>query len=58
MLDALGNDRHALAGVLELGVVGADLLDEAPITGRTGVGDDDVVIGALLSAGAGETELE
>src|SRR5690606_21987547 len=41
-----------------LGIVIADLLDEAAVTRRTGVGDDDVVVGALLGAGAGEAEFE
>ena len=40
------------------GVVGADLLDEAAVARRAGIGDDDVVVGALLGAGAGKADLE
>ena len=39
-------------------VVAADLLDELAVTGRVRVGDDDVVVGALLGAAAGQTNLQ
>src|SRR5690606_19110946 len=58
MLDALGDERHALAVVGEHRIVAADLLDEAAVARRTGVGDHDMVVGALLGAGAGEADLE
>src|SRR6185437_4841535 len=58
MLDALGDQRHALARILELGVVMADLLDEAAVTRAAGIGDDDVVVGALRGAGTGKADLE
>ena len=39
-------------------VIVADLFDETAIARRARVGDDDVVVGALLGASAGETDLE
>jgi hypothetical protein len=58
VLHALGDEGDALVLVGELGIVVADLLDEAAVTRRTGVGDDDVVVGALLGAGAGKAEFQ
>jgi hypothetical protein len=58
MLDAFGDERHALAGIGELGIVVADLFDEAAIARAARVGDDDVVVRALGGAGAGEADLE
>src|SRR5688572_19570075 len=58
MLGALGEQVHALAGIGQLRIIGADLLDEAAVPRRAGVGDDDIVVGALLGAGAGETKFQ
>ena len=52
VLDAIG------VVLLEQRVVGPDLLDEAAVAGRVAVGDDDRVVGALLSAATGETDLQ
>ena len=58
--DALGLQGDARLGAV-LGqhrVVGADLLDELAVARRVRVGDDDVVVGALLGAAAGQTDLQ
>ena len=39
-------------------VVAADLFDETAVARRAGVGKHDVVVGALLGAGAGKADLE
>src|SRR5690606_8291155 len=52
-------DDEALLVILgEQRVVGADLLDEAAIAGRTRVGDDDVVVRAVGGAAAGKTDFQ
>jgi hypothetical protein len=52
----LAVDRD-LRGVAE-GVVVAEVLDEAPVTGRADIGDDDAVEGLLLLALAPEAHLD
>jgi hypothetical protein len=59
-----GFDRFQLQGdadrivLLEERVVGADLLDETAVAGRVAVSDDDRVVGALLGAATGQTNLQ
>src|SRR5450830_189231 len=58
--DALDLQGDARGGAV-LGqhrVVAADLLDELAVARRVRVGDDDVVVGALLGAAAGQTNLQ
>ena len=57
--DAIGVERNP-AGVvlLQQRIIGADLFDEAAVAGRVAVGDDDRIVGALLGAATGETDLE
>jgi hypothetical protein len=44
--------------LLQQGIIGAYLFDETAIAGRVAVSDDDRIIGALLGAATGETDLE
>src|SRR6185312_5883083 len=57
--DAFDLQHDAIRVVLlEQRIVGADLLDEAAVAGRVAVGHDDRVVGALLGAATGETDLQ
>jgi AcrR family transcriptional regulator len=54
----LQHDARRRAVLGQERVVGADLLDEAAVAGRVAVSDDDRVVGALLGAATGETDLQ
>ena len=50
MLHAVFHQRDAIRIIpRQERIVSADLLDEAAIAGRSGLGDDDAVVGALLA---------
>src|SRR5690606_8955003 len=56
--DTLAIDHDALfVALFQHLVVRTDALDDAAVTRRAGVGDDDVVVGALLGAGASQADL-
>src|SRR5690606_36265984 len=57
--DALAIDHDALfVALFEHRVVRTDALDDAAVTRGAGIGNDDVVVGALLGAGASQTDLD
>src|SRR6202030_2750948 len=63
LADPLGAPLHLqddAVGVilLQQRVVGAHLFDEAAVARRMAVGDDDRIVGALLGAATGETDLQ
>ena len=58
-LDALQLEDGAVGIVLlQERVIGADLLDETAVAGRMAVGHHDRVVGALLGAATGQTDLQ
>ena len=58
MLDAVGVELDALAVLGQQRVPRAERLDEAAVARRTHVGNDDVVVRALLRARAGQTDFQ
>ncbi|MNL62073.1 hypothetical protein D3C87_1860610 [compost metagenome] len=59
VLGALGVEHDTVLGVLgQQRIEGAQLFDETAVARRTGVGNDDVVEGALLGAATGKANLE
>ena len=55
---AVGVNLDALAVLRQQRVPRAERLDETAVAGRTGVGDDDVVVRTLLRARAGQSDLQ
>jgi hypothetical protein len=59
MLDAVFFDRQMLFVILgDARVIGAELLNEAAVARRAGVRHHELVVGLLLGADTGESDLQ
>jgi hypothetical protein len=58
MLHPLLDELDALDAFRQERIIGADLLDIAPVARAPRIGDDDAVIGPLLGAGPRKSDLQ